>query len=201
MELSRESIWTGSQWKATTFKSKGPLVIRYITHKVNAWGINHCTHKLIWMCVELFLTGDKKFKVATKLDEKLKLTCTVLQQIVNIQHQNVCADLAKGHEDANGLHYDETNKVCSIQHCNKNNISTSALPTARISIMFEDKFYPRSKFPCFSLLWMRDKWISFSPFLNVKPHPRWINECADLFLFLPLNRVTRHIDLKLLNFF
>ena len=149
MELSRESIWTGSQWKATTFKSKGPLVIRYITHKVNAWGINHCTHKLIWMCDELFLTGDKKFKVATKLDEKLKLTCTVLQQIVNIQHQNVCADLAKGHEDANGLHYDETNKVCSIQHCNKNSISVTGVPSARISIMFEDKFYPRSECTCF----------------------------------------------------
>ena len=104
------------------------------------------------MCDELFLTGDKKLIVATKLDEKLKLTCTVLRQIVNVQNQNMCVDLAKGYEDANGLHYDETNTVCSIQHCNKNSISVTGVPTARISIMFEDRLYPRSEFSIFFLL-------------------------------------------------
>ena len=92
------------------------------------------------------MAGDKKFKVATKLGDRLKLTCTVLRQIVNIQNQNQCADLAKGYEDANGLYFDATNKMCSIQHCNKNSISATGDLTARISIMFEEKFYPRSEY-------------------------------------------------------
>ena len=92
-------------------------------------------------------TGNKKFKVATKLDERLKLTCPVVQQIVNVENQNLCADLAKGYEEANGLYYDETNTVCSIQHCNKNGITVTGVLNSRISIMFEDKFYPRSKCP------------------------------------------------------
>ena len=102
---------------------------------------NECTISII-----ISWTGNRKFKVATKLNERLKLTCPVIQEIANVQSRGMCADLAKGYEDANGLYFDATNKMCSIQHCNKNSISATGDLTARISIMFEEKFYPRSEY-------------------------------------------------------
>ena len=106
-----------------------------------------CIHLQCYIHQILLFVGHGVFKTATKPDESLQLKCNELQLIPNINNQDSCAELARVNENTNALWHDSTNKKCSLQHCSQsNNISVTADPSVKSSIMLKATFYPRGEF-------------------------------------------------------